>query len=97
MVKSIITPEVNYKEARKLETTDIKYHAPMYHIDMYGITVRISIGQINKQFEQRGILYVPIYLIYKKKVTDRTTKLTAIAKDDTIEGTLVLIMELKLF
>jgi len=68
MVKSIINPEVNYKEARKLETIDIKYHAPVYHIDMYGITVRISIGQLNKQFEQRGILYVPIYLIYKKKV-----------------------------
>ena len=69
MVRSILNESINYKENKKLEKVDmIEHEAPLYHIEMYGVTIKIAIGKINKTYESYNVYYVPIYIIFRNKV-----------------------------
>ena len=69
MVKSELSDYVNYKEKRNLEKNDmLDFEAPLYEISMYGVPLKIATGQLNKTFETYKVYYVPIYVIFNKKV-----------------------------
>ena len=67
MVRSILNDTINYKENKALEKVDMVEHdAPLYHIEMYGVTLKIAIGKINKTYDD--VYYAPIYIIFRNKV-----------------------------
>ena len=67
MVRSVLNDTINYKENKALEKVDMVDHdAPLYHIEMYGVTLKIAIGKINKTYDV--VYYVPIYIIFRNKV-----------------------------
>ena len=69
MVRSNLNDAINYKENRGLEKVDMVDHdAPLYEIEMYGVTIKIATGKINRTHESFGVYYIPIYIILKKKV-----------------------------
>ena len=61
MVRSNLNDAINYTENRKLEKTDmIDHDAPLYEIEMYGVTIKIAIGKLKRKHESIGVYYLPI-------------------------------------
>ena len=85
MVRSILNDTINYKENKALEKVDMVEHdAPLYHIEMYGVTLKIAIGKINKTYDD--VYYAPIYIIFRNKVKMQIG-VYEFAKDDLDELT----------
>ena len=85
MVRSVLNDTINYKENKALEKVDMVDHdAPLYHIEMYGVTLKIAIGKINKTYDD--VYYVPIYIIFRNKVKMQIG-VYEFAKDDLDELT----------
>jgi predicted NAD-dependent protein-ADP-ribosyltransferase YbiA (DUF1768 family) len=63
MVKSKLSPNVNYHEYSHLEEEDFNYNTPLYNVKIMGITVIVGVGQLNYKFSKKSnIVYIPIYL-----------------------------------
>ena len=69
MVRSKLTPDINYQEYKQLEQDDADYDATMYEVELLGKEVRIAIGR--GKTDKAGIIYYPMYLI---NTDDRVVK-----------------------
>ena len=67
MVVSKINPDVNYFEINTLRENDIFKKSELYTLLFNDIHVVVSIGQENKEYEDKNIIYFPIYLIDSDK------------------------------
>ena len=67
MVVSKINPDVNYFEINTLHENDIFKKSELYTLLFNDIHVVVSIGQENKEYEDKNIIYFPIYLIDSDK------------------------------
>jgi predicted NAD-dependent protein-ADP-ribosyltransferase YbiA (DUF1768 family) len=63
MVKSKIDSGVSYPELKSVESGDTKLEADLYQIEINGIDVMIAVGNAKNTFEDKNILYFPIYLV----------------------------------
>ncbi len=63
MVKSKIDSGVSYPELKGVDSGDTKLEADLYQIEINGIDVMIAIGNAKNTFEDKNILYFPIYLV----------------------------------
>ena len=63
MVLSKINSEVSYPEFKRVDSDDLKTEANLYQIEINGIDVIIAVGNSKNTFEDKNILFFPIYLV----------------------------------
>ena len=69
MVNSILNPNINYPELKKLDPDDVSFDASMYEIAVLGQDIIIALGQAKYAFIDDNIIYYPIYLVENDKVS----------------------------
>ena len=65
MVVSLINPEVNYIELKKINDEDKNKELNLYELELLNENVIVSIGSIQNNFIKKNISYFPIYSIKK--------------------------------
>ena len=69
MVLSKIDGDVSYPELKSVDSGDLKMEANLYQLEIKGIDVIIAVGNSKNTYEDKNILYFPIYLVkYNNKV-----------------------------
>ena len=63
MVLSKINSSVSYHELKSVDSDDLKTEASLYQLEMKGVDLIIAIGGAKNTFEDKNIVYFPIYLV----------------------------------
>jgi len=63
MVLSKIDSEISYPELKNVDSSDFKKEANLYQIEVNGIEIIIAVGNSKNTFEDKNILFFPIYLV----------------------------------
>lgn len=65
MVLSKINSTVSYPELKTVDPGDIKTEANLYQIEVHDIEIIIAVGNSKNTYEDKNILFFPIYLVKK--------------------------------
>jgi len=65
MVLSKLEDNVSYPERKGVDVGDVKMEATLYQLEVLGVDVIIAVGNSKNTFEDKNILYFPIYLVKK--------------------------------
>jgi predicted NAD-dependent protein-ADP-ribosyltransferase YbiA (DUF1768 family) len=69
MVLSKINKDVSYPELKSVNSGDLKMEANLYQLEILDTDVIIAVGNSKNTFEDKNILFFPIYLVkYNNKV-----------------------------
>jgi predicted NAD-dependent protein-ADP-ribosyltransferase YbiA (DUF1768 family) len=69
MVLSKINKDVSYPELKSVDSGDLKMEANLYQLEINGVDVIIAVGNSKNIFEDKNILFFPVYLVkYNNKV-----------------------------
>ena len=69
MVLSKLDSDVSYPELKSVDSGDLKMEASLYQLEIKGIDIIIAVGNSKNTYEDKNILYFPIYLVkYNNKV-----------------------------
>jgi len=63
MVLSRINSDVSYPELKSVDATDLNMEASLYQLEIRDIDVIVAIGNAKNTFEDKNIIYFPIYLV----------------------------------
>jgi hypothetical protein len=93
MVLSKINNEISYPELKSVDSNDFKTEANLYEVEIKGIDVVIAVGNAKNTFEDKNVLYFPIYLVKNNdKVVqigvyeiDATSYINYLDTDDNID------------
>ena len=63
MVLSKINNDVSYHEIKSVDVEDLNMEANLYQIEVYNVEIIIAVGNSKNTFEDKNILFFPIYLV----------------------------------
>jgi len=63
MVLSKINNEISYPELKRVDSGDLQTEANLYQIEINGIDIIIAVGNSKNTFEDKNILFFPVYLV----------------------------------
>lgn len=63
MVLSKINRDVSYPELKNVDSGDLQKEANLFQIEIKNVDVIIAVGNAKNNFEDKNILYFPIYLV----------------------------------
>ena len=63
MILSKLNKDVSYPKLKSIDIGDIKMEANLYQLEILGIDVIIAVGNSKNTFEDKNIMYFPIYLV----------------------------------
>jgi len=63
MVLSKIDGDISYPELKSVDSGDIKMEANLYQLEIKDVDVIIAVGNAKNTFEEKNVLYFPIYLV----------------------------------
>lgn len=63
MVLSKLDDSVSYPERKSVDSSDLKMEANLYQMEILGVDVIIAVGNSKNTFEDKNILFFPIYLV----------------------------------
>lgn len=65
MVVSKINSDVSYHELKSVDSGDLKKEANLYQLEILRVDVIIAVGNSKNTYEDKNILFFPIYLVKK--------------------------------
>ena len=72
MVQSHIDKTIQYPDIKTIEPDDIGYDAVQFQIElMPDMEAMIALGKVRYTFVDKGVLYLPVYLIHKGSISDQ--------------------------
>ena len=72
MVQSHIDKTIHYPDIKTIEPDDIGYDAVQFQIElMPNMEAMIALGKVRYTFVDKGVLYLPVYLIHKGSISDQ--------------------------
>jgi predicted NAD-dependent protein-ADP-ribosyltransferase YbiA (DUF1768 family) len=63
MVLSKLDSDVSYPELKSVDSGDLKTEADLYQLDIKDIDIIVAVGNSKNTYEDKNILYFPIYLV----------------------------------
>ena len=102
MLQSVLDDAIEYIEDKDIEELDKGKQVSLYEMEIFGIKLVLTIGNINNEHKSKNILYTPVYLIVSKDTIEKigyyefySSELSSILDEDgdldlsSIEGPLL--------
>jgi predicted NAD-dependent protein-ADP-ribosyltransferase YbiA (DUF1768 family) len=63
MVLSKIDEDISYPELKSVDSNDLKMEANLYQLEIHDVDVVIAVGNAKNTYEEKNILFFPVYLV----------------------------------